>query len=247
MWIRFIQPYEIEIEYASMDLWVDMRVVLIADMHLWVWKDWVRLQRVVNKINAIEDVDYVLIAGDFTYEPRQDLYELFSPLADIQVPIYSVLGNHDSEGDNEYIALPLAQALERHGVKVMHNDIVQVDNMYLVWLWAHLAGDDDVSVMDVLDNSDDVVVLTHNPDTTLSYTSAIADVTLVGHTHCGQIRMPFVWLHEWLRPYMYPVRWGFDCGYTQEKYTQLYITPGLGEVMLPMRRWIAPTISVIDL
>jgi predicted MPP superfamily phosphohydrolase len=48
-----------------------------------------------------------------------------------------------------------------------------------------------------------VVVLTHNPDTTLNYANNLADLTLVGHTHCGQIRIPF--LHEKIKQWIIPV------------------------------------------
>jgi len=90
-----------------------------------------------------------------------------------------------------------------------------------------------------------VIVLTHNPDTVLNYNNYNADITLVGHTHCGQIRLPLI--HDRLRPYIYPVEGDFDCGYKRTKYTQLFITPGLGEVIVPLRRRNPPTISVIEL
>ena len=61
-----------------------------------------------------------------------------------------------------------------------------------------------------------VVVLTHNPDTVDNYTTYNADLTLVGHTHCGQIRLPRI--HDRLRPYYYPVDGDFDCGLSNEKY-----------------------------
>ncbi len=68
-------------------------------MHLGVYKDRRRLQRVVNTINRRDDIDMVLIAGDMTYHPRanQDLEELFLPLADLEMPVFAVLGNHDVE------------------------------------------------------------------------------------------------------------------------------------------------------
>lgn len=71
--------------------------------------------------------------------------------------------------------------------------------------------------------ADDVVVLTHNPDTVLSYANYTADVTLVGHTHCGQIRLPFI--HDWIKQWYIPVKGDFDCGWSQNKYTHVFITP----------------------
>ena len=91
--MRFREPYQINVQETTIDIGVEKRVVLISDIHLGVYKDWRRLQRVVNKINTLEDIDLVLIAGDFTYEPstEQSLEELFLPLGDLKTPIYAVL------------------------------------------------------------------------------------------------------------------------------------------------------------
>jgi uncharacterized protein len=67
-----------------------------------------------------------------------------------------------------------------------------------------------------------VVVITHNPDTTRLYTNAIADVTLAGHTHCGQIRIPF--LYKYLIPVKGRADEKYDCGYYKTDETQLFIT-----------------------
>jgi predicted MPP superfamily phosphohydrolase len=77
------------------------------------------------------------------------------------------------------------------------------------------------------------VVLAHNPDTISKYdlldSETLPDLTVVGHTHCGQIRLPVIY------PMIYrsilPTEGDFDCGLTRHKIngvdTQLFITPGL--------------------
>ena len=91
--IRFREPQQIRTMYHTIDIGVEKRVVLIADMHLGVYKDRVFLQKVVNRINKIPDVDMVLIAGDLTNHPTADqpLEELFQPFGDLDVPVYAVL------------------------------------------------------------------------------------------------------------------------------------------------------------
>jgi predicted MPP superfamily phosphohydrolase len=137
------------------------------------------------------------------------------------------------------------KSLERQGVEFLHNDVVQFDDFFLVWLGPYLSNEDYVSILDNFHVVNNVVVLAHNPDSTLMYRNWNADLTLVWHTHCGQVRLPFI--HEMLRPFIYPVEWEFDCWLTREKYTQLFITPGLWEVMLPIRFRAMPTIDVLDL
>jgi len=244
---RFWEPQQIQVEYTTIDIWVNKRVVLIADLHLGVYKDRVYLQKVVNKINRIPQVDMVLIAGDLTNHPTasQPLEELFQPLWDLNVPVYTVLWNHDTQAPGPDLRLPLVQALEKYGVEFLHNDIVQFDDFFLVWLGPYLSNEDRVSLLDNFHVVNNVVVLAHNPDTTLMYRNWNADLTLVWHTHCGQVRIPFI--HEMLRPIIYPVTWDFDCWLSREKYTQLFITPWLGEVVLPIRFRAKPTIHVLDL
>ena len=49
-------------------------------------------------------------------------------------------------------------------------------------------------LLDVQEFDHPVIALTHNPDTTSSYTEKYrANVTLVGHTHGGQVRIPFLY------------------------------------------------------
>lgn len=247
IWMRFREPQQIAIEEYTIDVGVHKKIALIADLHLGIYKDWTYLQKVVNKINKIPWLDYVFIAGDFTFYPtkNQDLDELFQPLGDLKVPVYAVLGNHDEQKPWPNLKLNLVRALEKQGVHYLQNDIVKFDDFFLVGLWAHLAGEDDVRLLKNFHVVNNVIVLTHNPDTVLNYNNYNADITLVGHTHCGQIRLPLI--HDWLRPYIYPVEGDFDCGYMRTKYTQLFITPGLWEVFLPMRWRNPPTISVISL
>ena len=90
-----------------------------------------------------------------------------------------------------------------------------------------------------------VVVLTHNPDTVLAYNNYNVDATLVGHTHCGQIRLP--WVHRYIGKYIIPTKGEFDCGLIATKYTTVFITPGVGEVILPMRWFNPPTIDIVSL
>ncbi len=243
---RFIEPQRIQVTETTVDIGIDSRVVLISDLHLWVFKDWVFLQKVVNQINRLEDIDMVLIAGDFTFEPTRDqqLDELFAPLRDLNVPIYAVLGNHDVEQPWPDIRKELIQALEKNNVTLLNNDIIKLQKYFLVWLGDHVNAEDEVWLLNDFSPLNKVIVLTHNPDTTLDYINHNADVTLVGHTHCGQIRIPFIF--NAIKKFVIPVEGNFDRGLTHEKYTDLFITCGVGEDWLPMRWNNKPTIDVIS-
>lgn len=246
---RFVEPQWMQTKETTIDVWFESDVALIADLHLWPYK-WKRyLSRVVNEINQLSDIDAVLVAGDFTYEPlktdTESLIELLSPLSELTMPVLAVLGNHDVQVPWPDLRQSLTEALVSNGVLFLSNNAVDVWNIRVVGLGPHMSGEDRVEMLDTCEVDDNVIVLTHNPDTISQYRNDNADITLVGHTHCGQVRLPFI--HEYLRPYYYPVEWDFDCGLTKNDYTQLYITAWLGEMLLPMRFLNRPTIDVLHL
>ncbi len=85
------------------------------------------------------------------------------------------------------------------------------------------------------------MVFTHNPDTTLSYRKNIADLTIAGHTHGGQIRLPLIY------KFAIPCKGDFDQGLYQSTTGKTFVTSGLGEVGLPMRLGIPPVIDILEL
>lgn len=241
IWARFIEPQMIIVREQTIETGFTGRVALIADTHLGIYKDSAFLERVVRVINK-QKPEYVLIAGDFTFEPREgDLSRLFAALSDIEAPVYGVLGNHDVERPGPPVREELKQVLEDEGVTFLNNNKVALDNFTLIGLGDNWSKEDDVSLLDELSEQDNVVVLTHNPDTTSTYTNNKADVTLTGHTHCGQVRLPWI-----TYAYVQPTIGRFDKGLTQEQYTQLYITCGLGEVIFPLRLFNPPAVDILN-
>ena len=68
------------------------------------------------------------------------------------------------------------------------------------------------------------------------------DLILAGHSHGGQVRIPF-WGALTL-----PYRVGhYDLGLFQTQAGPLYVNPGIGTFYLPVRTWCRPEISVIEL
>ncbi len=245
--MRWIEPNQIAIRTTQLDLGIGTTVALVADFHLGVYKDWTFLQRVVDTINDHPEIDYVLVAGDWTFRPEIDvkaMKTLFAPIRDLRVPIIGVLGNHDVEKPWPVLKGELIQALQSLGVVMLNNEVLNMNGWYLLWLWDHDGEDDNVFIINEYLPEEKIVVLTHNPDTTLNYASWLVDLTLVGHTHCGQIRIPFI--HDRLAPRIIPVQWPFDCGLTQTKKWPVMITPWLWEVILPMRWFNPPTIDIIS-
>ncbi len=241
VWSRFIEPQLITVREHHIDTGFSARLVVVSDLHLGVYKSRAYLERVVKRINQLDDVDAVLVAGDFTYEPQKDLEAIFAPFSKSRFLVFGVLGNHDSEHPGRPLKDRLIPALESSRVHILHNQEAQLGDIILLGLGSHLANEDQTSLLLQYTDKENLIVLAHNPDSVLSYPNDVADLTVSGHTHGGQIRVP------WLYKNLIPVKGGFDQGLYDTHKGRVFVTPGLGEIMLPLRFMIAPVIDVLVL
>ena len=244
IWIRFVEPRIIIERETNINTGFNSKIILISDIHLGQNKNEKYLARVVDKINEIDNVDYVLIAGDFTYNPKkEDIPKLFAPLKNIKYPIYAVLGNHDVEKPGPKLRDELKAYLESINVKVLNNDILTLDKFTLAGLGDRWSGEDNVKILDTLSSTTlkNTVVLVHNPQTTLDYKNSFPALTLSGHTHCGQVRIPLIYKA------ILPNEEKFDKGLSDvNQDSKLYITCGLGEVIIPARFLNPPVIDILN-
>ncbi len=243
-WARFIEPQLILVHQHQIKVGLQAKIVVISDIHLGIYKKRAFLKRVVNKINQLKQIDAVLIAGDLTYHPQTDLNQLFSPLKQLKVPVYAVLGNHDSQAPGPDIRAVLKAALAKQKVHLLDNQMMRLKGIYLVGLGSHWAGDDDLTLLQSYQPQDPVLVLLHNPSTTLDYTSQqikAVNLTIAGHTHGGQVRIPLV--YKWVLSHFDD----FDKDLHQTPNGAVFVTSGMGEMGLPLRFLIPPVIDVLTL
>jgi len=244
IYARFIEPKLLFVNHYKIETGFKAKYALIADIHLGIYNNASILERTVDKINE-ENVDAVLIAGDLTYEPQfDDMKLLFSSLKKLNVPVYAVLGNHDCQKPGPDIRDELEEVLTSFGVQVITNKAVLLNGITILGLGSHWAKDDEVSLLDKYTKKDKVVVLTHNPDTTLDYLPThYPDLTLAGHTHGGQVRIPY--LYKKVIPVRGDVLW--DQGLYVFEDAKVFVTSGIGEIGLPLRFLIPPVIDVLEL
>ncbi len=241
---RFIERYMISNEETVIEADFNAKFVVISDIHLGIYKKSSYLKRVINKINKIDDVDAVLIPGDFTYDPlKEDLVALFSPLKECKYPVYGVIGNHDTGFEQFYKRDSLENALMENDVILLQNKSSKIKNknITILGLGDRWANEDDVDKIENYMHKENLVVLAHNPDTVLDITNSIPDLIVSGHTHGGQIRIPFL--------YKIAIRseGNFDKGLYQNPRWKLFVSSGIGEIGLPMRLGVRPVIDILIL
>jgi uncharacterized protein len=224
-----------------------VRAVLISDLHV-AGPDMPpsRLARIVGQVNGLEP-DLVLIAGDFISDKRAStrhysLTEGIAPLAGLRARfgIVAVLGNHDHWRD----AAEARAALRAAGIRLLDNDAVRAGPLAVGGLDDPFTHRDDlaaaVAAMRRLPGAR--ILLSHSPD---PFPRLPPDVGLMlaGHTHCGQVRLPFLGAVSTMSRYGQR----YACGLVREHGRTLIVTAGLGTSGLPLRLGAVPDLWLIQL
>jgi predicted MPP superfamily phosphohydrolase len=154
------------------------------------------------------------------------------------------MGNHDYFGEGE----PLITLIRDKGTAVLRNEGVTLDHE---GARLHLAAIDDTwtrrADMDraLADRPDGVpvVLLAHDPEQFPRAAKRGVDLVLSGHTHGGQIAMPF--LAKWLN--LSAITHHFTLGLYRKDKSTLYVHPGLGTTGPPVRIGVAPAVVLLTL
>jgi predicted MPP superfamily phosphohydrolase len=222
------------------------RIVQISDIHMNSWMNRARLAGIVEKVNRLSP-DLIAITGDFvSHNPHNYFEEMSSELQKLAAPdgILAVLGNHDHWSN----ATVIRQALKQAGVRELHNQaiLIQRDKAKL-----HIGGID--SSYDGYDRLDLVlkqigdqgaaILLAHEPDyADVSAASGRFDLQLSGHSHGGQVVLP------WIGPPILPPHGRkYPRGLYRVGKMLQYTNRGLGMASLRVRLNCRPEITVFNL
>jgi predicted MPP superfamily phosphohydrolase len=178
-----------------------LRVAQISDIHMGGWMNKDRLQLVADWIMA-QRPDVLLITGDFligrgfTEISKQwinELIKVLAPVAD-SIPSFAVLGNHDYWTNPDVIR----EMLLLCGITDLTNTVFtfsrEGENLYLCGVDDVRAGDVRLDhVLAQLNEDSAAILLAHEPDfADLSAATGKFDLQVSGHTHGGQVVIPFL-------------------------------------------------------
>jgi predicted MPP superfamily phosphohydrolase len=207
-----------------------------------------RVAEIVAQINALEP-DLIVLLGDYVSMMRLSTSHVppkatAAVLARLQAPlgVHAVLGNHDWWLDGRYIR----RLLEESGIKVYENEALPIETGDGRHLW--IAGLADLSTRAVdlpgtlAQVADDapIILLSHSPDVFPEVPERVA-LTLAGHTHGGQVNLPFV------GRLMVPSRYGqrYAYGHIIEGGRHMFVSSGIGNAILPARYGVPPEIVLL--
>ena len=248
IYARFVEPALMRVRREKFDLGGDrmLRLVMISDIHLGVFHGQKFLRKILARVKE-ESPDLLVIAGDLINDPSvNQLAEMFTPFDGFDVPIYAVTGNHDSKKPGYHESEAVRAALRSRGVRVIDNsqDVFEKGDvrLHLYGLSDFIEGQADFTVLGKMRADERNIIVSHNPDSAYEFSDDVpARLILSGHTHAGQIQIPF--LYKWL----IPCKNAFVRGWYQVKGRQVYVSSGLGEVILPLRLGAIPEIVVLEL
>lgn len=224
-----------------------IKALLIADLHV-AEPDTppARIERIVGEANALQP-DIVFLAGDFIAHKRlatgkPGFAVAVAPLSFLRAPLgtFAVLGNHDHWRSSK----DARAALHNVGVHVLDNDAVQAGPLTIGGVDDAFTGHDDVAatVEAMRHVRGAKILVSHSPDV-MPEVPADIRLTVAGHTHCGQIALPFV------GPVVTMSRFGrrYACGLIREKGKTLVVTAGIGTSIVPLRFNAPPDMWLITL
>lgn len=229
-----------------------LRIVFISDLHFGFSMNQASLQTVVDWINRL-DADVILFGGDLFDLPSSNIPDettraiVSSAFQSMNANIakLAVLGNHDHA--SPFTAALVTEVLQNGGFEVlvnrMHRIVVHQSSLAIVGIDSSLLGKPNIERALAFINADDlVVVLTHTPDLITHLPSNTVDWQLSGHSHGGQIALP--WIGPLFTP---PHARRYTHGTHFVNGTRLDITNGLGTSFIPVRFLTQPTIHLFIL
>lgn len=251
-----------------------LRVALISDFHLGPYKKTAWVKKVVDKVQTLSpDLvflagDYIL--GEAYPEYLTPLANLRAPHGiyavlgnhDYTEDEFYKLANYVYEG-NERVQ-GVVKALTEAGIRVLRNTSVEIvlenDKKFFLGgvddYWTERADAEKTfknvipgltgDLRDPRFRGDDKIkiLLTHNPDVIHDAEKNGVDLVLAGHTHGGQIRLPFLGS---VPPIPDKLGRKYDRGLFRFGDTQLFITSGLGETGPRARLLVPPEITLLTI
>lgn len=259
LWAFWWEPQRLVVVPGELELpgWprglAGFRVALLSDLHVGSphW-DLAALERLVERTNG-ERPDLIVLTGDYQIndvaggsfveaEPiAERLGKLRAPLG-----VVAVLGNHDWWNDGER----MRRALTTHHIEVLEERAIELEYRGARFYVAGLAdqitrSSDPRALLASIPAGAPVLLLVHEPDVFATFPELGVNptLTLAGHTHGGQVRLPV--LGRRVVPSEFGERYAY--GHVEEAGRHLFVTSGVGTSVFPVRFMVPPEIALLTL
>lgn len=221
------------------------KIVQLSDLHFLPHTPLSLIRRAIACAKALQP-DLIVLTGDYVTHEAETIFGMTDVLGelDARYGVFAILGNHDVRTGKRMIST----ALEGTGITVLQNEGILFDVGHSQLM---LAGVDDciwgqpdlATALTHQPAAALTVLLAHEPDVVDKFSAAgRIDLQLSGHTHGGQIRLP--WLGT---PVLPKLGEKYVHGLHRINDTWLYTNRGIGMVGMPVRFSCPPEVTELVL
>jgi uncharacterized protein len=229
---RFVEPTALRVRKLQLNPDGNCRFVHFTDFH---HKGNVRYAaEVIRTINSL-DPEFVCFTGDIV-EQRRFAEEALGFIRQIKAPVYGCPGNHEYSSGISFRDCEAAFAATGGAWLMDRNVVLQQPDLEIVGM-----GKVGLTNVPELPASRHLLLI-HYPRVADHLGGRRFDLILAGHSHGGQVRLPF---------------WGalivprgvgrYDLGYYKTAGGPLYVNPGIGTYRLPFRFNCRPEVTLITI
>lgn len=218
------------------------RIIQLSDTHHSPFTSLDHIRRAVKVANRLKP-DMFLLTGDYVSHEREYIAPVAAVLGKLKAKygVHACLGNHDHWTDAGLVT----HLFRGEGINVLVNEGFRFEtrrgSFWLAGVDDHMVGKTDVPAALKGSFPDEMkLLLAHNPIIFREAARYGVDLTLSGHTHGGQIKMRSE--EKRILP-----RRKLKAGLHKRRTSQIYITRGIGTVVVPMRYQCPPEISLLEL
>lgn len=244
----FWEPYHLKVTRQTVELAgvTPFRVVFFSDTHFGRWYDTKQAEKLAKTITE-QQPDVVIFGGDLIDQywrdgAEMDLSEIAEALATIQSTYgcYAIWGNHDHGGGAVRV---YEQLMGEAGFTVLKNEVVAPEDapFQLIGLDDALLGEMELPAWEPMEGRA-TLLLGHEPDDTALFLTDGMDLALSGHSHGGQVSLPF--LTDKIMP---KGAWTYSKGWYDIGGNRLFVSSGVGMTVLPLRFASGSEICVFEM
>ena len=240
VYVKFVSTKRLNVrEYKIVDSnlnndYYGLKIVHFGDIHYGKNIDKEYLNMVVNKINLLKP-DIVIFTGDLIDKDTNITLDMKDDLVEVLTKINASLGKYAIRGNEDNDEYP--------SIIKKSNFIYLNDNFEYVY-----NGENPILISDMdssnLENINSIynILLVHEPDKILNIDYSKYNLILAGHSHDGQIKLPFIgnlFKFEGSKTYYDEY---YDLGSSK-----LYITGGIGTSKINLRFNNRPSFNIYRL
>lgn len=260
---RALRVRYIDLEFEDLPKSFDnIKVALASDIHSGLYIPTSHIQKMSDMITENKP-DIILFIGDyiysaprwFKYHNKKNIRKLNEGIKNLNAPLgkYAVMGNHD----NYESKIDISNALDSNNFKMLDNNIIFITNDIGEYISIGGVGDfmtDDVKFDLATKNvktNDFNILLSHEPAAPLAIAkkegyNELIDFFVCGHTHGMQISLiPMPLIERLNKNRDYPITTIY--GNMQSDKMKIYVSSGVGVVLLPFRLFAYPEVVIATL